>query len=253
MTDMIRTIIVDDEPHCIDRLRRLLEQHAAHLVEVVGVFGSMEAGVAAIRSLRPELVFLDVQLQGDTAFDLLQQVKGQAFEIVFTTAFDQYAVEAFKFSAVDYLLKPVDGSELLAALERLSHKFYSAGVVARLENLWHNVQAGQLLGKRICVPVAEGLEFVAVQDLVRCESSSNYTMLFTRDGQKLVVSRTLKEFESMLAGYPFFRVHHSHLINLHFIQRYNKGKGGSVTLLDGSEVEVSVRRKEEFLKRLMVL
>jgi two-component system LytT family response regulator len=245
---MIKAIIVDDEKHCVDRLRELIARHAADTVVIKGVFETVESGISAMRELRPDLVFLDVQIRDKTGFDLLQATRDIPCAVVFTTAYDQYAIQAFRFSAIDYLLKPVMAEDLLPAIDKMSRKALESERSKKLENLLFNLtDAAQ---KRIAVPVETGLLFIQVSDVVRCESSSNYTLVFTKDRQKLVVSRTLKEFEVMLAPYRFFRVHHSHLINLQYIKSYNKGKGGNVTLLDNSVIEVSTRRKEEFLKAL---
>ncbi|MBS1661556.1 MAG: response regulator transcription factor [Bacteroidetes bacterium] len=246
---MIKAIIIDDERHCIDELSDLIGR-VAPAITVVGSFQTVDEGIRGIRELRPGLVFLDVAIGDQTGFDLLKRVGTIDFDIVFTTAYDQYAVQAFKFSAIDYLLKPIMTEDLVRAVSKLEQKTTGQELARRLEALLHNVGSGD---KRIGVPVASGLVFLQVNDIIRCESSDNYTLLFTVDKQKLVVSRTLKEFETLLVPYRFFRVHHSHLINLRYIKSYNKGKGGTVTLIDNSAIEVSTRRKEEFLKELSLL
>lgn len=245
---MIRAIIIDDEQHCINRLENLLQQYAPQ-VQLLGSLLTLETGINAIRTLLPDLVLLDVQLDQYTAFDLLEQTRHIPFDVIFTTAHDQYAVQAFKCSAIDYLLKPVDADSLAAAIAKLSLKLSREQLAGKIDNLLHNLQT-DTPARRICVPVAEGLHFLHVADLVRCESSSNYTILYTKDKQKLVMTKTLKEVESMLEGHAFFRIHHSHLVNLDFIKTYHKGNGGTVTMLDNSELAVSTRRKEAFLKRL---
>jgi two-component system, LytTR family, response regulator len=247
---MIRAIIIDDEQHCSDRLSGLLSQDHGHVIRVAGAFENVEQGLGAIHALHPDLVFLDVQLENKTGFDLLKQLHGIPFDIIFTTAYEKYAVQAFKFSAIDYLLKPVDPDDLRSAIGRLSDKIHKTDAAKKIETLIHNLNGAS---RRICVPVMTGLVFVQVNDIIRCQSDVNYTTLYLRDGQKMVVAKTLKEFEELLSDYHFFRVHNSHLVNLSFIKSYNKGKGGSVTLTDHSTIEVSTRRKEEFLKRLSEL
>jgi two-component system LytT family response regulator len=244
---MIRAIIIDDEQHCSDRLSGLLDQDHAHAIRVEGCFRNVDEGLKAIHTLRPDLLFLDVQLEDRTGFDLLKQLHEIGFEIIFTTAFEKYAVQAFKFSAIDYLLKPVSRDDLRAAIGRLSDKIHKTDAAKKIETLIHNLNG---VSRRICVPVLNGLVFVQVNDIIRCQSDVNYTTLYLRDKQKMVVARTLKEFEELLSDYNFFRVHASHLVNLAYIKSYNKGKGGSLTLTDHSTVEVSTRRKEEFLRRL---
>lgn len=246
---MIKAIIIDDERHCSVELSDLIRRVTESVV-VTGTFQTVEEGIKGIRELGPDLVFLDVAIGNQTGFDLLRQMGTIDFDIVFTTAYDQYALQAFKFSAIDYLLKPIAMEDLAKALRKLEQKTAGQELARRLEALLHNMTNGD---KRIGVPVASGIVFLQVNDIIRCESSDNYTLLFTADKQKLVVSRTLKEFETLLAPYRFFRVHHSHLINLRYIKSYNKGKGGTVTLLDNSAIEVSTRRKEEFLRELSLL
>jgi two-component system LytT family response regulator len=244
---MIKAIVIDDEQHCSDRLISLLIRDYDNVIRVEGSFKNVEEGIRAIHTLHPDLVFLDVQLGDKTGFDLLQQLHEIHFEIIFTTAYEKYAVQAFKFSAIDYLLKPIDKDDLRAAIGRLSDKIHKIDASKKIETLIHNLHGSS---KRICVPVLNGLVFIQVKDIVRCESDVNYTTLFLRGQQKIVVARTLKEFEEMLNECNFFRVHKSHLVNLAYIKSYNKGKGGVLTMTDLSTVEVSTRRKDEFLKKL---
>jgi two-component system LytT family response regulator len=249
---MINAIIIDDEAHCTRRLERILKERLSESLRLAGSFSTVKEGLAAIASLRPELVFLDVQIHDQTGFELLGQVKELSFDVIFTTAYEKYALKAFKFSAVDYLLKPVDPEELAGAVARVTEKAAHREVTRRLETLFHNLKRVPGTSPRISIPTLDGLIFLDAADIIRCQSSVNYTILYLKDGQKITVSRTLKEFEDLLSEHDFFRVHHSHLINLGYIKRYHKGKGGSLTMTDGTEVEVSTRRKAEFLKRLAV-
>jgi len=250
---MIRAIIVEDERHCSDRLAELIRRHASDRLVVDGVYESVDDGVLALRATKPDLVFLDVQIKDRTGFELLRETADLSYSVIFTTAYDQYAVQAFQFSAVDYLLKPIVADELLRSIDKVSGIRSKEDRVQRLEVLLGNMVDSGLADKRIALPVETGLVFVQVSTIIRCESSSNYTLLFTADRQKLVVSKTLKEFEALLAPYRFFRVHHSHLVNLRYIKSYQKGQGGSVTLADDTVVYVSTRRKEEFLAQLSLL
>ena len=249
---MIKAIIIDDEQHCINRLTKLINEYCSDEIELAGTFDTVEKGLEGIKKLNPELVFLDVEIKDKTGFDLLKQVPEVDFEVIFTTAYDKYAVQAFKFSAVDYLLKPVDADDLQQALHKLRKKFSKTELSQKLDTLFHNLKTIQGSSKKICVPVLNGLIFLNVDEIVRCESNINYTTLFTKDKQKILVAKTLKDFEELLSDYNFFRVHNSHLINLSYIKSYNKGKGGSISMTDGSEIEVSTRRKDEFLKKLML-
>ncbi len=247
---MIRAIIIDDELHCIDRLENLVTNYCSN-IELCGSFQSVKEGLAAIKKVKPDLVFLDVEINDETGFDFLKQLPEINFEVIFTTAYDKYAVQAFKFSAIDYLLKPVDVDELQTAIKKLNEKFSQKDIAQKFDALFHNLKKDNSKSKRICVPVLTGFVFIEVDDIIRCESNINYTTLFLKDKQKLIVAKTLKEFEELLRDYNFYRVHNSHVINLAYIKSYNKGKGGFVTMKDGAEVEVSTRRKDDFLKSMM--
>lgn len=250
---MIKAIIIDDEQHCIDRLTKMLSGNSSNMVELLASVQSVDEGLTAIKTYKPQLVFLDIEIGDKTGFDLLKQLPEINFEVIFTTAYDKYAVQAFKFSALDYLLKPIDTDELQAALKKLNDKVSQKDIAGKFDALFHNLKNIQSASKKICVPVLSGLVFIQTDDIIRCESNVNYTTLFLKDKQKLLVAKTLKEFEEMLTEYNFYRVHNSHLLNLAYIKMYNKGKGGTVTMSDGSEIEVSTRRKDDFLKRLTAL
>ena len=247
---MIRAIIIDDEQACIDRLSRMLADAHAEDVAVVASCRTVKDGLDALMKLNPDVVFLDVQLQEHTGFDLLEQVPHIHLDVVFTTAFEKYAVQAFKFSAIDYLLKPVDPDDLRQAIAKVQGKLSSQEMSRKLDTLFHNLKTLEGVQKRISVPTLSGLEFVLVSDIIRCEADANYTHIVLKNHQKMTVARTLKEFEELLADYNFFRVHNSHLINLAHVVRYDRGKGGFVSMDDHSQIEVSTRRKEEFLRRL---
>lgn len=248
---MIKAVSVDDEPHCLDRLSRLLTEHCATTVHVVGTAQSVAEGIGLVQTVQPDLIFLDVQIHDQTGFDLLKQVHPFGGDVIFTTAFEKYAVQAFRFSAVDYLLKPIDPDDLNRAVAKLIPKSPGPDRSAQLDMLLHNFTAVQNTSKRIAVPIATGLVFLQVSDIVRCQSDGNYTLIHLKDSQKILVARTLKEFDDMLADAHFFRVHHSHLINLAYVRSYTKGKGGSVSMQDNSEIDVSTRRKDDFLKRVL--
>jgi two-component system LytT family response regulator len=247
---MIKAIIVDDEQHSIDRLLFLLNEYCKQSVKILGTYTSVDKGVQAIQQLKPDLVFLDVQMGSRTGFDLLQQLDEISFEIIFITAYEKYAVQAFRFSAFDYLLKPINQNEFLQTLDKLKEKFSQSGQSKKLEILFHNLKNLNGASKKISIPTGNGLVFPEVSDIIRCESDANYTSIFFKGKPKITVAKTLKEFEELLADCNFFRVHNSHLINLSFIKSYQKGKGGYVTLTDDTKIEVSVRRKDSFLKRL---
>ncbi|HWJ26216.1 MAG TPA: LytTR family DNA-binding domain-containing protein [Flavisolibacter sp.] len=247
---MIRAIIVDDELHCINRLKELLDDQPSERVAVLGYFQTVEEGLKGIRALQPDLLFLDIRIGEQSGFDLLKEVGNHSFEVIFTTAYDRFAVQAFKFSALDYLLKPVDREDLQHALEKMKSRSSTSELKQKLEAVFENMKLSSKGMKKISIPTINGLVMVPLGDIVRCQSEINYTIIYLQDKQKLVVAKTLKEYEELLADYDFFRVHNSHLINLAYIKSYQKGKGGMIRLTDGTEIEVSLRRKEEFLKKL---
>ena len=250
---MISALIIDDEEDCIEGLQNLLVNGHDNLVEVVGSAKTARDGIEAIAVLKPDLVFLDVQIGDKTGFDVLRALPEINFEIIFTTAFEKFALEAIKFSALDYLLKPVDVDELDIALMKLLHEKSRKNTADKIDLLLQNTQKIDGIFKKIIVPTMAGFEFIEIANIIRCESDNNYTTIYFKDKQKMLVSKTLKDFEELLYNYSFFRIHNSHLINLNYIKSYNKGKGGSVILTDGTEVEVSSRRKDDFIARLSAL
>lgn len=241
---------MDDEQHCIERIKDLVEMHCSDHVHIMDAFRNVQDGIKGIGKLKPDLVFLDVEIKDQTGFDLLKQTGNISFDVIFTTGYDKYAVQAFKFSALDYLLKPIDADDLKQAVNKLINKKNQQETSQKMEVLFHNIQN---TSKRICVPVINGLVFLQVSEIIRCKSDVNYTTIFLKDKKSLMVAKSLKEFDELLSEYNFFRIHNSHLVNLSYIKSYNKGKGGYVILVDGSELEVSTRRKEEFLNRLSQL
>ncbi|MCL8007635.1 LytTR family DNA-binding domain-containing protein [Gelidibacter japonicus] len=244
---MIRTIIIDDEQHCIDRVKELMDRHQNMVL--IGEFTTVESGIMGLKNLQPDVLFLDVQINEQTGFDVLKAIEAHPFEVIFTTAFDFYAVQAFKFSAIDYLLKPVDADDFNMAIDKVTDKLATKDFSKKVNHLLSNIIKPDI-HKKISVPTFEGFEFLEVADIVRCQSDVNYTNIFTKNGQKLLVSKTLKSFEELLTDCNFYRVHNSHLINLEYIKKYTKGKGGYVTLKDDTVIEVSMRRKEGFLMRI---
>ncbi|MBL0356473.1 MAG: response regulator transcription factor [Chitinophagaceae bacterium] len=244
---MIKAIIVDDEQHCIDRLTNLLQQYHSGTVQLLASASSVKEGIKVIREHQPDLIFLDVQIHDRTGFDLLRECGTVNFNVIFTTAYDKFAIQAIKFSAIGYLLKPIDEDDLQEALDKLKDiSVENTGLMAAV--IENNLQPASKK-KKLTIPSGNELLFVNIDDIIRCHSDINYTTIFKTDNQKIVVAKTLKEFEELLSDHNFFRVHNSELINLGYIKSYNKGKGGSVLLTDGTELEVSTRRKDDFLKR----
>ncbi|WP_373517150.1 LytR/AlgR family response regulator transcription factor [Pricia sp.] len=246
---MIRAVIIDDEQHGIDWIKELLVPFREK-IKCVGSARTLQNALSLIKEVSPDLVFLDIQIDDRTGFEFLQMVSPISFEVIFTTAHEKYAVRAFKFSAVDYLLKPIDADDLRIALLKFETKSASKHLEQKIDVLLHNLEARHTV-KKITVPTMDGYEFLEVTDIVRCRSDVNYTDIHLKNGKKITVSKTLKSFEELLEPEHFFRIHNSHLINLREVKKYVKGKGGYVTMNDNTHLEVSTRRKDAFLKRLI--
>lgn len=247
---MIKSIIIDDELKSCTSLFNKLKTHCPD-VEVLEICNSGEEGLRAIRELTPQLVFLDIEMPVMNGFAMLDKVEKKDFEVIFITAYNEHAVKAIKCSALDYLVKPVDTDELKLALQRFHEKGESMQrSESQYDILLHNFKSGQVTKHKIALPTLEGMVFSQLNDIIRLESDSNYTTFYFGSGTKQIVSKTLKEFEHLLEGYNFYRVHNSHIINLDHIRIYKKGDGGIVVMSDGSEITISTRRKAEFVKRL---
>lgn len=247
---MIRTVLIDDETDSIRILQRLLEAYCPEVM-VVGKADGVETGIHTIQTAKPDLVFLDIEMTQGNAFDLLNQLQPVNFQIIFVTAFDNYAIRAFKYSAVDYLLKPVDIDDLCAAVERVSQKIQGKSFIDQMQVLLYNVETFHLSQQKMAVPTLTGLIFVAIRDIMRFEAKGSYTTIYLNNGEQIMATRNIKEYEDLLPAVIFCRIHNSHIINLHKIQKYHKGRGGYVIMEDGSSIEVASRRREEFLRRLL--
>lgn len=244
---MMHCVIVEDEPRSAERLITLLEINHSHQVTVEKWLASPEEVLEYFGKNTPDLVFFDVEIKDQTAFDLMRQLPKIDFKVIFTTAHQEYALKAIKVSALDYLLKPVDQDELAEAIQKMEKSIAKPDAVQQMKELFLELKKEKLPPK-IGLPTLFGHEYVSPEEIIRCQADVNYTHIFLRDGRKLTVAKTLKEYEIMLTDHGFFRVHNSHLINLREVKFYNKGKGGFLILKDGSEVEVASRRKEAFLR-----
>lgn len=240
-----KVLILEDEKHAQETLAGYLKEHADF--ELVGIANGIGEVQNLVDSLSPDLLFSDVMLPPHTSFDWLQTLSHFPFEIIFTTSFEEFAIKAIRMAAVDYLLKPIDKSEFEKALEKFRQKKKLGDNNNNILHLINNLKE-KTSQSRIALPTMTGFLFVAIKDIVRCESDNTYTTFHMSDKRKLIVSKTLKDCEQLLQDFRFFRVHNSHLINLEYITEYIKGEGGLVKMVDGSHVDVSRRRKEEFLK-----
>ncbi|MFV9551644.1 LytR/AlgR family response regulator transcription factor [Algibacter sp. PT7-4] len=248
---MIKTIIIDDEQHCTDVVLKLASNYP-DVFNIIGTFNTVEAGLEGTEKLKPELVFLDVKIHNQTGFDFLKQVKNINFNVVFTTAFETYAVEAFRFSALDYLLKPIDKDDFHTTVLKLKNVVETSFLKNKIDVLLHNLKVEKAL-KRISIATPDGYVFVEVSDILYCNADVNYTHIYTKQGDKITTSKTLKTFEKLLLNNHFFRVHNSYLVNLFYVKKYTKGKGGYVTMKDNTNIDVSIRRKDEFMKKFIRL
>ena len=242
----IKTIIIEDEPDSVQRLQFLLQRyHPA--VQVEGVAGRTYECLNLVQNVRPELVFMDIQLADNDAFHLLGLIENIDFEIIFTTGHREFALPAIKVNPMDFLLKPIDRDDLAIAIAKLQERLELKAEIASKESRLKELTL-QMNIPKITIPTSEGLEYVTVREICRCMSDGNYTLVFFRSGKKMLVSKTLGHFEDILNSYGFFRVHNSHLVNLQEVRAYHRGKGGYLILNDGSEIEVSSRRKEKLLQ-----
>jgi two-component system, LytTR family, response regulator len=246
---MIRTVLIDDETDSVRVLQKLLDKYCPQ-VEVVGTAEGVETALTVIQATRPDLLFLDIEMTQGNAFDLLNQLRPLTFQVIFVTAFDNYAIRAFKYSAVDYLLKPVDIDELLGAVERVVQRSQQKNIIDQMQVFLDNMGTFSLTQQKMAVPTVEGLIFINLKEVVRLEAKSSYTQIILDNGSIITATRTIKDYEDILPEALFCRIHNSHIINLFKIEKYNKGRGGYVTLEDGSTIEVASRRRQEFLRRL---
>lgn len=247
---MIKTIIIEDEQHCVKHLVELLKKDYDDELEFLGAYSSYEEGLNAIKSLNPELVFLDIQLGDKSGFDILEKLDKIDFDLIFTTAYHQFAVNAFRFSAVDYLLKPVVPFQLREAINKVKKGTLSSNRNAKYQVLLESINSSDRQFKRMVVPHINGFQILELSEIIRLQSDGNYTEIHLENKPKIVSGKTLKEYENRLLEHRFFRVHHSHLVNIDFIKSYTAGKGGYLTLKDNSQVEVSQRKKDSLMKYL---
>ncbi len=246
---MIRAVIIDDEEDARDVLANILTEHFAS-IKLVGQADDIESGVQVIQKSNPQLVFLDIKMPGGTGFDLLERIPEKDFEVVFITAYDTFTMKAFEFSAIGYLLKPIRVKDLKKTVERLE-KFLLKDTDKRLKVLIENYGIGEGKIKKLVIPNIEGFEVLEIEDIIRCEGERNYTNFVLTNGKKILVSKTLKEYDELLSEHGFFRIHQSSLVNLHHVKKYIKSGGGKVEMSDGTKMQVARQRKVAFVKRFL--
>lgn len=248
----MRIIVIDDE----DRARKSIVdilKISNNQREVVAEAHDVKSGIEAINKHHPDLILLDINMPDGTGFDLLKKIDHIDFKIIFITAYEEFAVQAFEFSAVDYLLKPVDPAKLIDALSKAQQLVDQEKISLKLNALFANLDNNSTENKKLVLKTAENIYLVNTSDILRCESDGGYTRFFLVDGKKIMVSRNMKDYDELLNGMGFYRIHQSHLINLKYIDHYSKTEGGAVVMKDNSTLPVARRKKDSFLKLLEMI
>lgn len=246
---MLKAILVDDEESNVSSLKEKIARHCKDL-HIVGLCYNAADAIEAINSLQPDIVFLDIEMPVMNGFLLLQNVSFKNFELIFTTAYDHYAIKAIRYSALDYLVKPIEIEELKTAVARVVEKRANITADRQLEILLENLPARKNSFQKIAIPTTEGLQFIKINDILYLEANTNYTHVILTDSKKFVVCQTLKYFEDMLSTDTFIRIHNSYIINKNFAEKYIRGEGGQVVLTNGITLDVSKRKKTDFLKAI---
>lgn len=244
--DTIKAILVDDEWNSLQNLQQKLTEFCPD-VEILAAAQKPEDAIVLIKQHKPDLLFLDIEMPRMNGFRLLDELGEVDCDIIFTTAYNHYAVDAIRISAFDYLTKPIAIRDLQQAVERFAKQRQSQ-TRDKLQALRTSLGGGKSQDEKIAIPTSEGLEFIPIKNILHIESSSNYSRIFFADGKSLLVTKLLKDFEDILQSYQFYRVHHSHLINLSYVKKYIRGEGGQVVMQNGDVIDVARRKKEEFLK-----
>lgn len=246
---MIKAILIDDEVHCLDTLSILLSDYCPE-VQVMEKCLSAKQGLGAVAKHEPSLIFLDIEMPVMNGFEFLEQFKDISFAIIFTTSYDQYAIKAIRFSALDYLLKPIDPKELIAAISKVQTQ-KNLPVPEQFQMLMNQIKNKEGGFTKIAIPTFEGFELIPAEQVVRCEADDNYSHLYLKNKTKIVACRTLKEIEEQLQDFSsFIRVHHSYIVNLNEVTKYVRGEGGYLVMSDGATVNVSRSRKENLLNKI---
>ncbi|MEL6556894.1 MAG: LytTR family DNA-binding domain-containing protein [Bacteroidota bacterium] len=246
---MIKAIIVEDEKNSRIALRQMILEDCPE-VEIIAESAEIHESITLINREQPDLVFLDIRLGNTTSFEILKNVDYSTFDIIFTTAYEDYALKAFRFSAIDYLLKPINRNYLRDAIKKLLQKAERIDNGKKIETLLSNMSQSDRKPKRIILSTQEMITVVDLKDIIRCEANVNYTRFIINGQKDMLISRTLKDFEEELSDCDFMRVHKSHLINLRFVKGYDKREGGSIVLPDDVRVPISPRKRDLFMERL---
>ncbi len=243
---MHKAIIIDDNDNSRVTLAHDLQQYCPQ-IQIIGEANSVKTGIVAILEKKPDVVFLDIELGDGLGFDILEAISTIDFQIIFTTGLDSYGIKAIKFSALDYLLKPIDPDELVKAVSKLDKNIKKDSIKNNISLLLDNLRDIRPGNKRIALSSADKVHMVNINDIIRCESQGSYTIFFLKSKEQIVVTKNLKEYETLLEEYSFVRVHHSHLINFAYLKEYVKKEGGYAVMTDNSQVPVSFRKKNNLL------
>ena len=245
-TPMIRSIIIDDEENNRQMIGDLLIKYCPE-IEVVGEADGVELGVLMVQKHHPDLIFLDIKMDDGDGFDLLEKLGNIDFKVIFITAYEEYAIKAFKFSAIDYLLKPVDPDDLVIAIEKAKTQILK-DLKYQFSTLTDNLNPDKR--KTLVLRTIDKIHYLDTKNIIRCESDRNYTFFYLNNNQKIIISSPLKEYEEVLDDQHFFRIHKSHIVNLNYVETYLKGDGGFLLLKDKTKLPVAIRKKEMLLERL---
>ncbi|CAN5555624.1 LytTR family DNA-binding domain-containing protein [soil metagenome] len=246
--EKIKAIIIDDELSSLQNLQQKLEEFCP-TVQVIATAQKPEEAILLINHHKPDVIFLDIEMPKMSGFRMLEELGEADFEIIFTTAYNHYAIEAIRIAAFDYLLKPIAIKELQQTVDRLNEQ-RNYQTKEKIDILKSSMNEKRTQEDKIAISTSEGLEFIPIKNILHIESSSNYSKIYFNNEKTLMVTKLLKDFEDMLIPYHFYRIHNSHLINLNYIQKYLRGNGGRVIMQDGTTIEVARRKKEEFLKMI---
>jgi two-component system, LytTR family, response regulator len=247
MDKQVKAIIIDDEEDAVNFIHSIIKEFCPE-IEVVGTAHSVKEGVDTIVKTNPEIVFLDVEMPNGTGFDLLEQFNKIDFEVIFITAYNHYAIKAIKYSAVDYILKPINIEELVDAVQKVIHKRKDTTIKSNYEYLLQNLQSNT--PKKLAIPTRIGLEYISTKDIIRIEADRSYSNVFLSGKKKVMVSRNLVEFQELLVSKNFFRCHNSHLVNLDHVKMYSRTDGGFLVMSDETQIPISRSKKDIFVAKM---
>lgn len=246
---ILKAVIIEDEKHSRETLKSMLEEFCKD-VEVIAMASTVDEAVKVLSIYSPDIVFLDIELQTGTGFDVLKQIKDPNFEVIFTTAFEKYAIKAIKFSSLDYLLKPIDLDELQKAVDKARTQLDTNVYREQLDTLMQSISRGSMKPEKICLATTAGMEFIAIENIIVCKADGSYTSFLLEDNETLLVSKHLKEYENLLAEHQFMRVHNSYVVNLKKVKKYVKSDGGHLIMSNDLQVNISPRKKDDLIEAM---